>query len=363
MKGRFSFIFISFLILAGCQQNYSVEDRVLVILSGFDYVDDQTIKGTVAIPQIIRREKTQEFSNEVSITETASSIKELLLKMQHKTSKPISNGKLKVSLYGEKLAKEGILNYVEYLSRDPVIGRNISLCIVNGEAENLIKGPYNNREGTTAEYIGKLIGQNIQRGNFPNSNLHLFLKHHYAVGIDPILPVLKKENNDVVLKGIGILKDGVLVHTVPYSEGFFFKVLKDRASFGILTMPYQDQNVVLENVVSKVTYHTSGDASNPKFNIEVKVKGYLNEVANMNVAVTPKMIEDIESKMITFSKEKGLELINQFKEKDIDPFGFGYILKNRFPNFTLEKWKTQYPDVPISIDFKIDITHKGIRDG
>ncbi|MBM7553612.1 Ger(x)C family spore germination protein [Thalassobacillus pellis] len=352
------FIVSFMLILSGCAYSYSVEDRNIIQIAGYDYVDEDRIKATVSIPQFGRGEK-KGTSTELTKSAVGKSVKEVHEGIQRKLSKPISIGKLELSIYGEELARNGLEEIIDVLSREPEIGRNILLAIADGKASDIIETQYSKREDT-AKFVTGMIKQNTMHSNFPDTNLHKFLFAFYAQGMDAYLPLVKSEGDDVKLEGIAFFKAGKFVHTVPFDKSFIFKSLVQNFKKGTKGIDFKGEHVVLENIGSQVTYRVEGTRTNPVFKINIKMNGFVNEVENIHLKLKGKVVQDIEKEFEKHLKRESEAMISKFQEIGIDPLGLGNELKNRRGKFSKREWKEMYPRIPIKIKVDAEIIESGI---
>ncbi|WP_079525374.1 Ger(x)C family spore germination protein [Halobacillus hunanensis] len=350
-------IIASLMLLTSCMPNVSVEDAAIVQIAGYDFVNKDKVKGTFAVAQYTKSEQ-KTSANEVSLTTTANTIKNVHAKLQRQSSRPISTGKLTIVLYDKELAKNDMSKFIDSLSRDPRIGRDILLAIVDGNTEKMIKTEYK-QNNTTAAYMKGMIEHNMY-SNFPNTNLHNFMQSYFGKGVDSFLPLLEKVNSHIKIKGIAFLSDGRLVHSVPYSKSLFFKMMKEDVREGMQEMNFQGEGIMMESINSNVDIHIKGNTENPEFIVKIKVRGIINEISNLASASTPPLVEKMEKSFTKFFEKNCQALIHEFQEQNIDPVGFGNVLKNRRRNVDMKKWKDQYPEVPIDVKVELEITETGI---
>ncbi|GGF16623.1 germination protein [Halobacillus andaensis] len=348
-------------LLAGCQTIYSVEDRAIVQILGYDYVDEKQLKGTVGIPHY--GEGSTRTVEELNLTITAESIKDFSEKVERESSKPLSMGKLAVTLYDERIAQDGIEEFLDVLSRDPRVGRNIYMGIVDGNVQELIEEKYEQNE-TTAKYVKGVIENNSQR-NFPEANLHSFLYAYYADGIDGFLPYIAKKNGHIEISGVALFDGGKFVSVVSEEDALTLKFLKEEVNQGAANIKTAQEslgNVGIEVTDSTVNYKIDNSKEMPQFDINIKVTGFINEMKQRDVdsVQTPELVAEIEEKYKEQFKERAEALVQQFQEANTDPLGLGNLLKNRYRNFDKEKWEEQYPDVPVNINVEVHITGTGI---
>ncbi|WP_226582306.1 Ger(x)C family spore germination protein [Halobacillus litoralis] len=344
-------------LLTGCLPSKSVEENAIVQIAGYDKGEEKRIQGTVAIPQYGKSEK-KTAASEMYLTVNADSIKDVEKEIQKHSSKPISTGKLAVTLYSKELAEAGISDIIDVLSRDARLSRNMFLGLVDGSAKKLIESGYSQDE-TTSKHIQGLI-ENNTRHNFPDTSLHKFLYAYYGHGMDPFLPVLSQQETFVELSGIAFFKQGTAVATIPDSEVFTFKMLKENFKRGMQDVPFKGGTIMMDNIGSVVDYKMTGTVDNPEFNIRIKVKAEVNEMVGVEEKATPALAGEMEEAFVKYFTDHADEMIKMFKENDVDPLGLGNFAKTRKRDFDLDKWHDNYSELSINVKIEVDITEYGI---
>ncbi|MYL69272.1 Ger(x)C family spore germination protein [Halobacillus litoralis] len=358
MKKQWLFLMmVSVVLLNGCMPSRSVEENAIVQIVGYDVGEEERIQGTVSIPQYGKSEDKQAAS-ELYLTVEADSTKDVEVEIQKQSSRPISIGKLAVTLYSKELAENDLADFIDVLSRDPRLSRNMFLGVVEGSSKDLIEGGYTQDE-TTSKHLQGLIENNTLY-NFPSTSLHDFLYAYYAQGMDSFLPLLKKHETFVELSGVGFFKRGVLVAEIPDSAIFTFKMLKENFIKGMQEIPFEGGVIMMENIGSNVDYSLSGPTDNPQFDIKVKLKAEVNEMSGIKRDASPELAKEMEEKFAEFFNKEGKELISLFKEKGVDPLGLGNFAKTRRGDFDLTQWRDNYSELEVNVKVDVEITEYGI---
>ncbi|MGP4080138.1 Ger(x)C family spore germination protein [Pseudalkalibacillus sp. R45] len=347
---------LSLLVLTSCEI-YSIEDVAIIQVEGYDYIDDEQIEGTISIPQFSRVETGATISEKYFSAE-GETLKEIHGKLQGKSSRPLIHGKTTVNLYEEELARNDISFLLDNLIRDASIGRDVYLGVVKGSTKELIETEFSANE-RTSRYITGLLKNNTME-NFPTTNLHDFAYAYSSAGMDGFLPILKKKGEHVELDGIAFFKKGTYVHSVPFSDSFLFKIMKEDFKYGNRKVEYKEHDYIIENIGSEVKYHVIEGIDNPKFQIEINLNGILNEVTRFKMPKDPKLIPKLEKKFAANLEKNCLSMLGELQEKDIDPLGLGNVMKSRERKFVHKQWKEKYPFAQIEVKVNVEILETGI---
>ena len=209
---NFKFYFILLFlpsILIGCVET-NILDRVgLVTLVGYDVGKEEKMATTSAI-----REVNPEFQSNVEVITTENSTsKGNRVKTNRKLSKKVVVGQMRVVLFGEELAKDGLHRYIDSHLENPTVSNSLYMAVAEGEMAPLLEYEYQNIEDI-GQHIFRLLEQNIKQEYMISSTLHEIGHDLYTVGEDIYMPIIKKEEELVELSGIALFKNGKMVSSI-----------------------------------------------------------------------------------------------------------------------------------------------------
>ena len=340
-------------LLSACVHTKIIDEVVLMDAMGFDYVKEGQIRETILSTVYLEDQPPK------NITETAiSDTKKLALyKISEQTPFHIGRGGIDVILFGEELAaKEGILKLLDPFQRDPSVGANLTVGIVDGEAKDFLEGEYGIRGNS--KFITELVDHNIKHENLPKTNLQHFLHAFYQQGQTPFLPRFKKiSKTKMKLQGVYLIKHGKIADTIPDNEMFFFKLLVDKYSNGFYQIEVDEGKAAVRSIRSKHKMKLVG--RNPySIQIHIKVYGIINEFTGNELK--PETIKEVEKQFEKIINEKCEELIRRFQEKELDPIGLGHFVRSKTRNFDYDKWRTSdYANLTVKVSSSVKIMSAG----
>ncbi|MED1865972.1 Ger(x)C family spore germination protein [Fictibacillus nanhaiensis] len=352
-------IIFTLITLTGCFPSKKIlEDVQLVSAVGYDYKSNNQVElnGMVAIPQ--RGEDVPPISQVFTATTNTSKMARAL--EQAESPKPFEIGRLEIALYNDQLAEKGIYNLVDTLQRDPSLGRDLYLAVVKGSTKTLLKQQYPLSE-TPSKYLLQLLNQNMS-ANIPKSNLHDFLYTYYGKGMDPNLPLLEKDGDRIRVIGTALLKDDKMVGHLKLEDSFLLKLLMEPFEKGIYEVKFKkDQFFTIQNLSSKVEYRFKDVKRSPSIDIFVKVKGRVSEAPKIPVS-DPSLIEQLESAAEKAMNKRTNKIVKKLQKSNVDTIGLGDLARSRTRGFDFKRWDEQYPDIPINVKVKVEITQAGITE-
>ncbi|MFD1020900.1 Ger(x)C family spore germination protein [Thalassobacillus hwangdonensis] len=349
-------LFVLFIALAGCIPNESLEDVALVELVGYDPAEEDEIRGTIAIRQFGSEET--KLVNEKYLSATEGTIEEIHRQIESKSSKPLRIGKLTMVFYNKALAEKGLTDSLDFIAREPKIGRDVHVAIVDGSTSELMQGQYSETE-STGQYLLGMIKQNTQQ-YLPKSNLQIFLYAHYAKGKDPVLPIFRMDGKEAIISGFALLREGKMISSLTVDQTFIYKMLSERIDKGVRGIDFQGREIVMDELISNVKYELAGSNDNPMYTLNIKIKGMISETSTLDQTNRQETTTEMEEAFEDHFKYEGEKLIKDFQELRIDPLGLGEVLNNRRRKVDMNRWKQMYPDVPVKVNVEVSILGIGI---
>lgn len=357
---RSAFCLFLILLLSGCSflPTNIVNEIDMSQGVGYDLAEKKGIKGTIVFP-IFKKDKTSTTEVRTAIGKSSKEIRSIL---NNETRYPLVSGQLRVALYGKKIAKKGINDFVDTLHRDPAIGSLVQMAIVDGDANELFNMKKYKNENVSI-HIQELLEQNMKMGLLPQTNLQSFLFQFFQIGQDPYLPLIKKEADNIRITGMAIFKDERYVTSIPMKDVFIFKALVDKNSIGIRQFILANRDkVVLETLNSKAKYKVKIVHGRPEFTINLKLKTKLQEFApseKQRKAFDKKKYQNQVEQEI----EKGaLSMVSLFQKHRVDPLGLGAKYKEHFRGFNDKQWNEEYPNVKVHVNADVEIVQTGSID-
>lgn len=344
------------LFLTGCMNidQHILDDVQLITGAAYEYVDDDIIELTTVFPNY---QPDGSVKNE-TLTTTAILNKENRDKQSLQSEKPMVSGKLEVVLYERKTAEKGILELLDTLSRDPSIGANVYMAILDGNPKEVLNKQYGNIDNGI--FLSNLIEQNVESRLIHKTNLHIFKYKLYAEGIDPMLPIIEQKEGKLNISAIGLLEDDKLVDQIEQEKFFFLTILLDRKgqkdTYSLKTEEGRKASFV--NIKSVRKYEIPEPMTNSEIKINIHLKAIIREYNDGTLK--KQKIKKLENELKEEIEKDSEEMIRQFQEKGIDPLGIGEEVRTRTREWDQKKWKELYPDIKITVQAKVKIMESGV---
>lgn len=343
------------LVLSGCVTTEVIDEVPVVFIAGYDVGEEGKVKGTVSLQRFKPNQEveTKTFQAEAH---TAKGLRNQLSGVP----KPITIGKMAVILFGEEEAELGVLRVMDSFLRDPAAGRLTYVGVVEGNAGELIKDEFQYLQGI-GPFLENLIKQSIEYGSMPQNNLHLFDYKYYGKGMDPIMPLLKQEDEEIKITGLALFDGEKMVGKLTLEEMFMFTLLYKSYKAGLFEVALQDNHyATLQKIKSKVKYNIKDGNATPSVSIDVDIKANIAQYTGGKLdKETKKTIAKAFEQKIEKDSQK---LIKKFQELNIDPLALGDRARSQTRKFSFENWENNYPDLKINVEANVGVMESGIID-
>ncbi|HDR7309924.1 MULTISPECIES: Ger(x)C family spore germination protein [Bacillus cereus group] len=339
--------------MTGCLQKTIIDDIQLIQGTVFDTAKDDKVKVTFVCP-------VQEKGNKVQVFEgVGNAVKQVKADTALTSSQPFANGQMRVALFTMNIAKKGLFTSFDTLIRDVNVGNALYVALLDGNGRELFEEKYTT-SSNVAIYIKKLLEHNMQTGPLPTDNVYLGAFRYYRVGQDYYIPILKKSKDKVKITGIALFKKDKYVGKIKQRDLFVFKGLVEKHRLDSQEFKTNPGYTIINNIRSTPTYQVHVKNGRPSFLITVKLDARIQELSRKfsleNKKNTQKIARSIEKQLNT----RAAKLIKHFQSLDVDPIGLGARFRQHYRPFNLEKWKAMYKDVPIKVQYKVNITNSGV---
>ncbi|WZY00180.1 Ger(x)C family spore germination protein [Bacillus sp. FSL W7-1360] len=332
-----------------------LDELQLMQTIGFDAGDDDDIIGTVGIISYSADKNYQT----TTLSAPSDSARHHRIRMDSMTSHPLHAGKLTGILFGADLSERGIFDTLDTYYRDPKVAARAYLAVVDGEAKELLENNYPFQQEEIG-YLNRLINHNINRGNLPRTNMHLFMRAFYGKGKDPFLPLLVYTDEYIRIQGLALFKGDKWVDQLNLEQAFFFKLLTDDyETGGFIELPIDEngEQAVLKELRSGKSFTFNIKEQYPSIDIHVRVKARLSEYSGKNL--TEERLKEITAYSEKEMTKRLQKLLDDLQKKKLDPIGFGDQVIHRGP-MDIKEWEEIYPQMALNATVSVKIIESGV---
>lgn len=368
MKKTWALVLACSLFATGCQTQTSqriLEKLGVISAVGYDLRDDGNLLGTYVIPNF-----TETEGEKIDVLSASGhTSKELRFRMSRQSERKLVSGQIRAVLYGEELAKKGLLPVSDTLFRDAEIGSQIHLAVVQGEAQSVFHKRYPDKPSIDL-YLYRMMRKEMDENTIPKSNLHLFIHNAYGVGIDPVLPYLRMGKEDVIVDGVAVFHDDMMVGRLTAEEARLLAYLGGRKSLGELDVQLSEITTSGEQahaVLMYVDINRKVDVKKkdgvPSFHIDLNIRGAITEYTGSQDLEQLPVVKKLEQSLRHQLQLRMNRVIEKLQnEYQSDPMGLGemYRSKGFVPDLDQKTWYKLYAKSKIDVKIKVSILQTGM---
>ncbi len=367
-------LFMGILLMFGCARQEILDKLGMLVIIGYDKLKDDRILGSFVFHQIDpEAEKKAQMTSSTAFT-TLGIRQSANLQM----AKKYEVGQLRIAMYSDKIAKEGLMKYVNTLERDPEIGTTLFVVIGKGKVNEILGYKYP-QFTNIGRYLYELIKQNIEGEQLPSATLHEFLHTFYSDGVDPMSPFVSREGEILKVDKVAVFNGDKMVGTIKVREAFFVKLIRGRFKTGrfefsmksddlkkyLIEKPSENEYIhAVADTLSSKSKIKLVDSKKLEFDVEIKVQAAIKEVAAYIDLSKPEAITAIEKGISLSITNESEKLIKRLQKLKSDPIGFGehYLASVRGSKLTREEWHKKYSEAKINVKVKTTLVRTGIAE-
>lgn len=372
-------------LLIGCWNRREMNELAIAVGMGIDKVGDKySVSVQVVIPGEVASQKAAGHTPVTLYKTEATTIMEACRKLTTISPRKIYFSHLRLLVFGESLAREGLRNTLDFVSRDHEFRDDFYLLVArDNSAENVLKI---NTSLVNIPAI-KLFASIEASEKFWAPTLTVtpeeMITSLLSDGKQPILPGLRfigdqqfaseKKSLEQIespgilqLSGIAVFKKDRLIGWLNEDEsrGMNFILNNVHHSARHISCPNGD-NVTLEIIRSQTKLKGKVSGGQPRIEIGIRIEGNVGEVACRGLDLTKTKtlaeLEKIVERGVTNIIDEAIEKAQKKYKADI--FGFGETIHRANPKAwksLKQDWDERYfPQLPVNINVHFTIRRMG----
>lgn len=285
----------------------------------------------------------------------------------------------------EELAKDGILDFMDFFDRNREIRDDFAIVVVKGSnAEDILKVTNMYKKSPSLKLFTQLNTMQKEWGGAPDIKLNDYVRIYNSFGQAPVLPAvhiqgdpkkggstdnLKTEvpDSQIIVDSMAVFKMGKLAGYANLNEVRDMLFVQGKIKNTVLTAKCEKSEKRFGYHITHTKTKITAKETNgiPKFYIKIKTEGYLEGNNCLEDISEAGAFEGLEKAMNDMMEESIKKLIVKTKEEfNADIFGLGESLREQdYQHFKKYKdtWDDGYAKAEIYIDFNSEIKRAGLR--
>lgn len=376
---RYLFLSILCMILfslTGCWDNRDITKLNIVSAVGIDKTSDNQIEVTIQIIKISTvKAKAQGSSDETfwTYSKKGTTVFETLRNILTTIDRRPFFSFNELIVIGEDLAKDGVMNVLDYFERDHESRRRSYILIAKGISAKEVLNAKTDIASVPALHLVDIIKTSSASTRIIEIELFDLLKSFSSPGKNTVAGVIEKlnsEDDELKIKNLSI--EGGAVFIKDKLQGWIetkdlvgYLIITNEFKNGIINTPnpYDEKKLVaieVKKVNSKMDVKFND--GKPIIILEVKATGNIGEQQGPGDLTTKEMVKKLDKELEKKIEEQITKVFKLAQEYKNDFFGFGDIIhrKNlRYWKKVKDNWDNEFSDIPVEIKIKAKVTQPG----
>lgn len=349
-------ILLTTILTTGCWDAIDAKDLTVPTVEGFDY---QRESGKY-VTHLIFPSYTDGSKKTGVIRAEGQTLGEIDTQQSNQSSKLIFLGDLKGFLFGKEFAMYGT-ELLDVLFRNPMLSLTQKMAVVDGKAEDVFKLKPANSGDIGNKFVDMF--KNTSKSNFiPDETLYEFLLNSSTPGLNPVLPVISAQNNDIRITGAALFKKNKMVAMINDRDMQVLTWLRGEKAEGHIPFELTDEQGKLSKLTfrgknnRKVKARMENDV--PVFEVEVKLEGVIIvEIGNYRFAGEEKHVEMAERALEQQVKRHCESFIQDLQQEyQVDAILMGKYARANWPEMVQQQdWDENFCNSIINVKVKAKI--------
>lgn len=347
--------------LIGCWDAQSLEDQLIVlgIAVDVDPFDSSLLLLTMGAPTVEEEAETP-F---ITFQGTGASINAAMRLVDDKSYRRILLGQVLVYLWGEELARQGVLPVLDRPRRNITAGGEMIIAVCNGLAADFLNARFP-QQPLTAKYYSDALEQGVVRGLYPSNNLWHFLRDYLEPGISPSAPYIHFEGDAVWANQAAVFKGDEMVGVLTREESKMLNIIRGSGIDGqiIVTDPVTGFEIAALVTSAKIHVEVKRHEQGVAVDILIKLKGDLEEFAPASLDEKEDVVrlEAVLADGLTTWSRQLIDRLQQEFKTDAAGLGLHVRAKERAFFNSLEEWDDYFVDMEVTINSTFTLRHIGV---
>lgn len=366
MRVRIAIVLLICLFLTGCWDQLLVENLAFVFGMAIDKAPgEEGFYLGVTSPAFAEGAKGRTVKTVVY----TRSVSQGIMNMQMQRERILGLGKLSVIIFSTEAAKSKLLiDVVNQLDQQRDMNPNAWVVIseeIDAREALYLEPP---EEQRVAIYLLDLLDMGRNTGQIPELTLSHFWNHHHTWGINPIVPTVKKtENDSLMLTGLALIdSEGKMVGQLNDGETVNYMLVTGEINRGrIFTeVDYLEQkNRLITMFIKDVNRKVATRIDNDRVVIDLNIRLGI-DVINLDMTLEDVLDENVfsglEASLARDFQGNIKKVIKTAQEHKTDPFGFGRYVRSQNRSWSQNKdWGEEFSHSQINVQVEVKIHRIG----
>ncbi len=180
------------------------------------------------------------------------------------------------------------------------------------------------------------------------------------------MPYFRPKNGAPELGGTALFREDRLAAVIGFKDSFLLKLLVENGRNGSMLIPVKeprearDSYVAIQVIRSETKFKVKRVRPVPEISIRTEVEALARKVPEQVKLATPEGLSEMEREGASYIEREIEALLKYFKERRVDPVGFGDMVRSRDRRWNERVFQELYPSVGTEVTVKLNIFQTGV---
>jgi len=377
------FVMLPAVFLTGCWNSREINTLAIAICTGIDKTENgYLVTQQILNPKAIASQKAVNEAPVILYSEEGKDVFEIYRRMTTECPRKIYNSHLRMIVFGESLAREGIQDVLDLFSRDHEFRTDFYFAVAKGTTANQVLSILTPLEAVPGiELFDSLKVSEAAWAPTKATRIIELVNTIIADGINPVLPgieitagaadsnsidINKRTNESKKLKytSLGVFREDKLVGWLNEDEGKGYSYIVGNIKNTVGYVQFSDSvKITFEVKKAKSKIRASIVDGKPEITVEIFVNANVGSVEGQFDVSKPEnkaILSELPEKRI---EERCINVISKAQEEfKADIFGFGEAISRQYPEIWEEikgDWNKEFSDTPVTVNVTVKINQLG----
>jgi Ger(x)C family germination protein len=382
-------VILFFSILSGCWDHQEVENRNYVLGIGIDFPKDEDIeKGETEDIEVTETaaplyriavefplispiegggEEGQNGPGSKKVIIATARTPGQLFNMQRRSARTPFYGHLKAIVIGEEVAREGVVEVLDYIERSGDTGRRMSVIIAKGEAKSIFDLVSTQKMTISEELIDVLNRERQTSRVVPGMFNDVLIDLRETA--NTLMPRVRPTGNGFTVGGSAVIKDNRLIGWLGEVETATLIMLRgENAPQDTITVrtPKNPKGDITFNVQGvRVIDRASIENEDLTVRLRVMIDGDIVDQTSRTIVADEEFFDELEEQLERSVIKRLTHVIDKLQEEfQVDLLRWGRLVRKKDLRLW-EQWEedwddVHFPETNVEIDVKVNIRRAGL---
>lgn len=366
---------ISVALLSGCWDRTEVNDLAIITAGGLDLTEDRKLELSIKIYLVTPSSSQQSGSLSadggagISVVRSSQglSMADAASRLQQVLSRKVFWGQDEMFVFGQGLAKEGLAEPIEFLTRHPIPRERAHVFLSQSSAKDILQlqPPI---ERSVSQALRKMA-ENQTGLNITVKELAEMMAGRSKAAVIPLVDIRPGDGKQAAfafINGTAVLKNGKLIGHMNDVETRGIMWLRNEVKKATVTVsPNKGNGLVslqlLRSHTELIPHIKAGEWS---LTVRIETQGDIIENTSELDLSVPGHLDELEHELESDIKRRvQMALGRAQKEMKADIFNFADAFYRKYPkewNRNKERWDDLYSNMEVNVQAKVKVARPGM---